>query len=111
MKKALQIAYLRAPLSLPKRAVVDVGRETRRDRLCNDSAQLGVANPARERFGFVEFLRRWLTQPSRCLVGRRRRPFRQRPRGEGKPGRCGFPEAAPNLLGAARQLEGPDRVL
>src|SRR5262245_5146234 len=111
MKKALQIAYLRARPSLPKRAVVDVARETCGDRLCDDFAQLGITDPPRERLRFRELLRRRLARPPRRLLARRRRPFRQRPRCEGKPCGRGLPETASDLLGAGHQLEGPDRVL
>src|SRR3954465_9151703 len=110
MKKALQIHYLRAVEILPERAVVGGPRKAQCSGFCDHFAELIVADLARERSGFRNVLRkRRRRRPRGRLVGGRKR-LRDGAWSEREAQRCVLPETRANLLGAALELERPDRV-
>src|SRR6185295_4455847 len=111
MKKALQIPHLRAPRILAKRAVVIAARKACGCGFCDHFAQLFVTNLSRERFSSRNVLR---ARPRRGLPDRLGTVFGGLRQGSGRERqatRCAVTEAAADLFGAGRQLEGPDRIL
>src|SRR3954452_6175673 len=110
MKKALQIRYLRALEILPERAVVSGPRKAQCSGFCDHFAELFVTDLARERSGFRNVLRKGRRRRPRSRLVSGRKRLRDRAWSEREARRCVLPETLSNLLGAALELERPDRV-
>src|SRR3954453_15165764 len=110
MKKALQIPYLRAPRILTERAVVSRLCEAQSRGFCDHFAEVFVANHARNVIVSGAVLRPWPERRPSGLVHRRFPRLGNRSRREREPRRRVLAETCSDVLGAALQLERPDRI-